>query len=149
MGPQLNYCQIQHAHQNKLQFHNKNKTWVSCLYVKCASDSKYVEASTELIFPLSSLGSAKMYMLQTAAKWDGTGVQTVCALMWRQRRNVAVYLSWIEWSLSALSNHLHPSLLIAFIKPGPVCTCPHRLEPTLALNPPSNTLNTILHENYH
>lgn len=35
-------------------------------------------------FLLSSVGSAKTYVLQTAANWDGTGAQTVCALMWRQ-----------------------------------------------------------------
>ena len=45
-------------------------------------------------------------------------------------RNEAVYLNWIERSLSALSNRLRPSLSVAFINPAPACICPCRLEPT-------------------
>lgn len=60
------------------------------------------------------------------------------------KANVAVYLSWIEWSLSALSNHLPPPP-IAFIKPDPDCTCPHRQESTLGFK--SNIKETLEHGN--
>lgn len=48
-----------------MQFHKENKTWASCLCVQVAPDSNIVSASAELIFLLSSVGSAKTYMLQT------------------------------------------------------------------------------------
>lgn len=58
-------------------------------------------------------------MLQTAAKWNGSGLSQ--SVLWCEGdgRNVAVYLSGMEQSLSALSNRLCPSLYITFIKPAP------------------------------
>lgn len=58
------------------------KTPGSYLCVQTNHDSKVVWASGELLFLLSSTGNEKTYV-QMAANWDGTGVQTVCALMYR------------------------------------------------------------------
>lgn len=102
-----------------MQFHSENKTWASCLCVQVNPDSKIVWASAELIFLLSSVGSTKTCMLQTAANWDGTGAQTVCALMWRRGANCGSLFKLDRVEFVCTFEPFTPLPLHRFYQPSP------------------------------
>lgn len=102
-----------------MQFHCENKTWASCLCVQVNPDSKIVWASAELIFLLSSVGSTKTCMLQTAANWDGTRAQTVCALMWRWGANCGSLFKLDRVEFVCTFEPFTPLPLHRFYQPSP------------------------------
>lgn len=73
------------------------------------------------------------YMIETKKKQGSDSLRFEAEV----KANVAVYLSWIKWSFSALRTINPTPPHTAFIKADPDCTCPHRQESTLALNPVS------------